>query len=86
MLGKMIASHECFLAFGADKLLFARVCSLVAGQFVGSGESSLAVLPFADEGFFASVDALVSLEVTRFEVVFAAARVVTLKDAAPTFA
>lgn len=31
MLGEMVAAHERFLAFGADKLLFAGVRSLVAG-------------------------------------------------------
>lgn len=86
MLRKVIAAHERFLAFGAYEFLFAGMRSFVARQLVGSGESSLAVLPFADEGLFAGVDSLMSFQMAGLEVVFAAAGVVTFEDATSAFA
>lgn len=41
----------------------------------------MTVFPFADEGFLARVDALMRLQVTRFEVIFVAVFVVALVDA-----
>lgn len=80
VLGQMVGAHESPLTDGTYKLLLAGVGSLVAGQLVGSGESTTAVWPLADEGPFAGVNALMSLQVAGFEVVFATVRVFAFVD------
>lgn len=80
VLGEVIRSHEPPLADGADELLFAGVSALVAGQLVGSGESTAALRPLADEGPFAGVDPLVGLQVAGFEVILATVRMLALVD------
>lgn len=80
MLGQMIAAHKRLLAFDADKLLFAGVCALVSRQLIGTGESTFAIGPLADEGLLAGVDALMGLEMGGFKVVFAAVGMVTFEN------
>lgn len=80
VLGEMIRSHESSLTDGTDELLFTGVSALVAGQLVGSGESTAAVRPLADERPFTGVDPLVGLQVAGFKVVLATVRVFALVD------
>lgn len=80
VFGQMIRAHESSLTDGTDKLLLSGVGSFVAGQLVGAGEPTATVWPLANEGPFAGVNALMSLQVTGFEVVFATVRVFALVD------
>lgn len=80
VLGEMIRSHESSLTNGTDELLFTGVSALVAGQLIGSGESTAAVRPLADEWPFTSVDPLMGLQVAGFKVVLATVRVFALVD------
>lgn len=81
VLGQVITAHESPLADVTNKLLLAGVCALVAGQLVRAGKATAAVRPLAVERPLAGVDALVRLQVARFEVVFATVRVITLVNA-----
>lgn len=54
MLRQMIAAHERLGTFAANEFLFARMCSLVAAEFVASGKLAIAIGPSAQEWLFTS--------------------------------
>ena len=49
VLGQVIAAHECFLAVGADVLLFASVGASVTAQFIRARKGFVTVWPGAEE-------------------------------------
>ena len=77
MLRQMIASHETLLANPTDVPFLAGVRSVVAREFVGSGEFLLTSAPRTLERTFAGVRAEMCFQVAAFSIGFPAAQVMT---------